>query len=248
MLKRLSLIVLSVFLFTFFVSASQAFDFADFGKVVVSAVPQQIALKDLDPNAPQGVNLYFTTLSTLGAKDYNEAELFSNKSDLIIGIDATGNSKGHMYVILDGDTRVDGRLFYLQPLIDKAHWVVSDGMIFRYKNLPPENKKRIISWYSSNPVSRGATCIVAGEKILFDIGELGRSSNHFWFPGEFLDYMTAKGLTDSQGEKITPEVYLINLEIHSFWSHLPRWKNVPRFLLKTLFDPSSWGRANRNHN
>jgi hypothetical protein len=206
-----------------------------------------IPLDELDLKTKSAIPIKYTSLKTINGQSYTEAELFNDRSDLIIGVDTTGKTKGHMYLIINGVARVDGRMFYAPTTVDIKNLELSDGLILRYKNLPPENKQKLLDWLTSSKNVHGPTCVSVGTKIVFNIADLAPGARDYWFPSTFLRYLTTTGLVGTHGEPVKPDIYLINSEIHYFWNNLPRWRTIPKFLFQVLFDPYTWQGLRSSH-
>jgi hypothetical protein len=179
------------------------------------------------------------SLSTHG-EVLNEKEVFKDESDLIIGIDATGNTHGHLYMIING-VRVDGRMFFGAHSEAEKNWRISDGLVIRYKNLPAKEKAALLKWLQSDEIVKAATCVQAACKILYDIAGFSNApKRNFLFPSSFLSHLNEYGILGENGQRLFPEIYTINRDARTFWDELPTVGTVPFFLFKVLLDPYTW--------
>ncbi len=204
--------------------------------VSVERVPMSVVEKETGAKR----TLRITSLKTKGGAKFSELEIFNDQSDLIIGIDITGNTQGHTYLIVNG-TRVDGRMFFAAHTEMEEGWDLSNGLIVRYKNLPPENKAALLEWLNGDETLHVPTCVAAACKILFKEADFeNKPSRNYWFPSKLLAHLAKTGLVGSDGKKIPAEIYTINTDVQKMWNNLPSWKSVPFFIFKVLFDPYTW--------
>jgi hypothetical protein len=210
-----------------------------FTKNVESFQDSEITTTEMQKDTGANRALKYTSVNTVNGKTFPENELFNDKSDLIIGIDTTGNTQGHTYLVIDG-VRMDGRMFYQPQTFTPSGWTISKGLIIRYKNIPPETKAKLVAWVKSQEVIKTPTCVAAASIVLFEKADLGNPGKRFWFPSKLLDYLALNGLTTPTGIKLQPEVYTINEDIHVFWNGLPTLVRVPSFIFKVLADPYTY--------
>lgn len=219
---------------------------ARFTTSVERCIPGHIPATEMKKNTGSAIDLDYVSIETVGQNSFSEKDIFTDSSDLIIGIDVTGNTQGHTYLIINGD-RIDGRMFFAPDTITEKEWHLSRGLILRYKNVPTENLNKLVQWVKSDQIIKTPTCVVAANIILFEKGGfrgprhvLTGRPKHYWFPSTFLKFLAKNGLVGTDGQRIHPEIYTINSDIHMFWNHLPTLYRVPTFFFKVLFDPYTW--------
>lgn len=186
--------------------------------------------------------LNYTAIKTCDGKRFSESEMFLEKSDLIIGIDVTGNTKGHMYFIINDEssgTRVDGRMFWA-GYTTSTEWTISPGLIIRYTGLSPEDKLALIDLLKRDLPLKSATCVGLTCKYLLAEGPLAVDGKIHIFPSIQLQALAEHGLKGSDGQLLEPEIFTVNSEIDLFWNNLPSWQTVPKFIFKVFFDPYTW--------
>jgi hypothetical protein len=204
---------------------------------VISAESTLVPLKK-ETGADRTVAI--TALKTRDEKRLSETEIFGDTADLVIAIDVMGNTHGHTYLLING-TRVDGRMFYSPHTEVEKDWTISNGLIIRYKNLPPENREALLKWLASDEVLHTATCVEAACKILYEKAGLSNAPRkNFWFPSKLLAHLANRGITGADGKRVYPEIYTINRDARTVWDNLPNWKAVPKFIFKVFFDPYTW--------
>lgn len=122
-------------------SCSDSLSYIQLGSKVQSFETGIVPFEELGIPAHPSVPVKYVSIKTVNGQAYTEDELFNDKSDLIIGIDTTGKTKGHMYLIINGVARVDGRMFYAPSTVDQKNLYLSDGLILRYKIFPRKINK-----------------------------------------------------------------------------------------------------------
>ena len=222
---------------------------------LVKAQPMIVKLEEVQDRLGVAKALQLIELTTADGKARAEAEMFNDgPADLIIGIDVEGNTQGHMYLsirddspeaIAKGETtiRYDGRMFLRPEEVTRKDWTLSNGMILRYRKVPPEIRKKILDFLNAGGIIKEPTCVASACHLLFEVGgfpvtpDFGKP----WFPGTFLQKLASHGLLAADGQRILPEIYTINRDHETFWNNLPRWKRVLKFILPVIFNPATWG-------
>ena len=172
---------------------------------------------------------------------FREEEIFTDSSDVTLGIDVTGFSKGHMYLIVSpkrkgkSKFRWDGRLGFRKDRLSFFP-VLKEGLVIRYKGVPESHLNNMHEFVTSKLKIRAATCVASTCKLLFDIGRLeGYPSNSkTWFPHTFLMKLIQSELVTQDGITIKPEIYTINRKYEEFWEALPRWYTAHQFIVPML--------------
>jgi hypothetical protein len=207
---------------------------------VIAYQPATISTREMKKETGVKRCLPYVALQTQGETLYSEMELFTDNSDLIIGVATTGNTRGHMYLIING-VRMDGRMFFAPQTEETTDWKLSKGLVIRYKNMPPENKQMLADWLATDAIVKGPSCVAVANKILYrETGFIKHDNKIHWFPSTYLKYLALHGLQGVNGERLTPEIYTLNADIHDFWNNLPTAIRVPGFIFKVLFDPYTW--------
>lgn len=186
---------------------------------------------------------YIHVRSAEGAR-FSETELFREHADFVIGIDASGNTKGHMYVAMN-NVRFDGRMFFAHSTFERSAWTIPPGLLIRYRNVPEEIKARLWDWMNSGETIQAPSCVAATCKLFFDKLDFQGGRHRFWFPDRMIKHLLEEAPLANGGEPLQFEVYAFGKDFSTFWSELPSWRTVPRFFFKVLFDPRTWGR--RSH-
>ncbi len=205
-----------------------------FGPVVASAVTNKVTVERMADKTGVARTLDYVALTTNdGEKHVPRSQVFAGKpADLIIGIDVTGNTQGHMYLIIDG-TRIDGRMFFKGQDESRGDPKISDGLVIAYRNLPEENKRRLIDWVRSDDTIHAPSCVATACRVLYGHGGLtsGPDRPRYWFPSTFLRNIAQHHLQGADGQQLKPEIYTIDCDIDRFWNNLPTWKSAYKFLL-----------------
>ncbi len=182
----------------------------------------------------------YTYLKTDQRKRFKESDLFKDGSDLIIGIDTEGYTKGHVYMIID-NVRTDGRLLFAQHTKQKEKWEISNGIFVRLKGLPEENKQKLYELIASEEVVRDLTCVAATCKIIFDYGGLNGPGKEFLFPSGLLKYVLDKNHNLSKNpNSLKFEIFTLNADAEYVLKNLPTWWNVFPRILQVYLDPKNW--------
>jgi hypothetical protein len=189
-------------------------------------------------------------IQTDSNKRFQEREIFKNLSDLIIQIDVTGNTQGHMFIAVRGDDgnsyRYDGRLFFRPQDVKKNDWRLSDGLIIRYAKIPERNRKALVEFLEDLLAKkcevRAATCVGSAHKVMFEHGHFihpkGRTP---MFPSTFLKELAKTGLVTDEGERLAPEIYTLNRDYRVFWNNLPHVLRIWKFMIPVILNPATWG-------
>lgn len=172
-----------------------------------------------------------------------EQELFRDPSDLIIGIDTTGATGGHMYVAVNG-VRFDGRLFYTSST-KLPGWRIPDGLIIRYRYFPEHARQKIIQWMSTDQTIHALTCVAATCQLLFGRGAIDGPAKPYVLPEGLLRHLVEKMPISEEGSPIPFEIYTVNRDLDSVLAGLPSWRTVPKAILRVLVDPRTWRRSGR---
>ncbi len=172
-------------------------------------------------------------------KKVQEEDLFNDQSDVILGIDTTGYTKGHVYMIIS-NKRIDGHILFAAQTEVENTYTLSRGLFIRIKNLPEANKKRLLKWATSGNATRAATCVAVACKFLFQRAGLKGPKSYFWFPSEILGFIVEKGLIGTKKQKATIEIYTLNEKLDKIIDGLPTWLSIPK-LFFMLFDRKTWG-------
>ncbi len=185
-------------------------------------------------------SLDYIYLKTKKRTNIKESDLFSDTSDIIIGIDTTGYTRGHVYMIVN-NKRVDGHILYAAQTERTENWSLSNGLFFRIKNLPEKNKRELMEWASSADSVRGMTCVTVACHVLFGKAKLIKGpKDELWFPSEIINFIVNRGLYGHKEQKVDVEVYSLNKKADVVLKDLPRWGTLPG-LFFMLFDPKTWG-------
>ena len=200
-----------------------------FSDKVVSAEAGKIDIETVQKKLKTIRILDYVALQTINQAEFAESKIFLDEpADLIIGIDITGNTQRHMYLLIN-QGRFDGRLFFAAHTFEATDWVLSNGLIMRYKGIPQSTKQRLIDYLDSEQTIRAPSCVSASCKLLFEKGDLQGPGKWFWFPSTFLRYLEQNNLKTLDRIIIKPEIYTLNADIHQIWNNLPRWKRVLKF-------------------
>jgi len=212
-----------------------------FTQNVLSAVPKQIAIENMEEKTGVSRTLEYVELRTKGEAEFSEPALFTDNSDLIIGVDVTGNTHGHMYMIING-ARYDGRMFWAPSTVKKSDWRINKGLIIRYKGMPEANKQKLIEYMSAEEnATHTATCVAGACTVLYQFSEFGIDPGKlYWFPANYLKYLAENGLYGKDGVRLQPTIYTINHDINLFWDNLPTLRKVPSFIFKVLLSRYTW--------
>lgn len=169
-----------------------------------------------------------------------ESDLFTDTSDLILGIDTNGNTRGHVYMIVN-NKRVDGHILYTAQTETHEDWSLSKGLFIRIKGLPEKNKQKLLQWAQSEDSVRGMTCVAVACKILFKKANLIKApKKDFWFPSDIFEFIVDHGLYGHKNKKLDIEIYTLNQKAEDVLANLPTWNTLPK-LFFMLFDPKTWG-------
>jgi len=218
--------------------------------------------KELEMKKITGVKreIQVVELSTVSDEtSFLESDLFTDgPADLIIGVDANGNTQGHMYLMIRADDipsidpelkekqltiRYDGRLFRRDYQI-KANGRLSNGLFLRYKNVPPELRHRILKFWIKGEKNIAWSCVASAVKMLYDIGGFtGKPSRGKFFPSPYLKHLARNGLMDSEGNRLIPQIYALNRPAEQFWNRLPDLFKMWSFIIPLLTNPATWGKA-----
>jgi hypothetical protein len=201
---------------------------------------REVPLDELSKATGVQQTISYTSILTKGNQHFSESELFTQTSDLIIGLDNEGNTQGHMYLILNGE-RFDGRMFRAAATVLQNGWKLSKGLIIRYRGLSQTDKDAVTKWLQSDDDIKAPTCVAAANKLLYGVlGFKNAPKNSYWMPGSYLKYLAANGLLNSEGDRLSAEIFVINTDIEQMWTNLPNWMKVPLFIGKVAFDPYTW--------
>ncbi len=199
------------------------------------SLPKEIVEAELGTEKP----IDYIAIKTDLRKKVQEEDLFTDQSDVILGIDTAGYTKGHMYMIIN-NMRIDGHILFAAPTEVKKNYTLSRGLFIRIKNLPEANKKRLQNWVSSGKATRAVTCVAVACKFLFEKAGLKGPKSYFWFPSEILGFIVEKGLIGTKKQKASIEIYTLNEKLDKIIEELPTWLTLPK-LFFMLFDRKTWG-------
>ena len=182
----------------------------------------------------------YTYLKTDQRSKFKESDLFNDKSDLIIGVDTEGFTKGHVYMVID-DIRVDGRLLFARHTELRKKWEISNGIFVRLKGLPKENKQKLLELVASEETVRDLTCVASACKIIFEYGGLNGPGKEYLFPSDLLKYILDKNHELSNNpNRLKFEIFTLNSDAATVLKNLPTWFNVFPRVLQSILDPRNW--------
>jgi hypothetical protein len=232
-----------------------------FTKKVASYKVTSLRPKEMKEIAGVKRFLKVVSIKTVPGEIVTERDLFKDGvSDLIVGIDSEGNTRGHAYLVIKfpngKQVRVDGRLFRQGYDLTKEDdlWKISNGAFIRLRNIDPYHMEKLLDFINNRDQRsevKNWTCVGVACQFLFEIAELisGPEGRRPWFPSTLLRHVARYGFRDVYGNQIPVEVYTLNESPDFFWNRLPKHRSVLEFIwsmVKTLGDKGTWGSFGRN--
>ncbi len=213
---------------------------AQFGIGVARWHEEQLSAERMQAATGVAKPLKYTAIETVDGIKFSESDLFKSTSDLIIGVDVEGHTRGHTYLKIE-KTRVDGRMFYRPHSVENESSVLSPGLIIRFKNIPEANKEALREWLDKSEVLKAPTCVAFACTVLYKFGGFengpGGIFRRYWFPSSLLKHLAVNGLVGADGHPIEFEIYTLNSDISRFWKDLPSMQTVPGFIFKVFRAP-----------
>lgn len=174
-----------------------------------------------------------TEIFTSGRGALVEQDLFDDRADLTIGLNAGSITGMHTYLMVGG-VRIDGRLVYL-PERRAGSRMVHDGILVRCMGLPDRHRECLLDWLRSKESVKAATCVAVASKILYQIGNLGLAPRRgSWLPAGFFKHLAHHGLRASDGKPVDLGFYVINRDAHRVWRDLAPWRMMPGLLRRSV--------------
>ena len=162
-----------------------------------------------------------------------EEDLFAERADLMIGLNAASVTGMHTYLLM-GEFRIDGRLIYLPERRDRDR-VVHDGLVVRCAVLPEWHMENLRAWMHSKERVKAATCVAVVSKILYQIGALGLAPRRgCWLPSAFFSNLAHHGLQGRDGHPVEHRFYAINRDADRLWDDLAPWRLLPGVLRRAV--------------
>lgn len=193
----------------------------------------QLPLRDATGGNGEIRTLTVTELFTDGRGPLLEGDLFAERAELTIGLNAASITGMHTYLMV-GEIRIDGRLVYLPERRAESR-VVNDGILVRCVGLPEWHREILLAWVRSKESVKAATCVAVASKILYQIGNLGLAPRRdCWFPAAFFSHLAHHGLRSRDGNPVELGFYSINRDADRAWCDLAPSRLLPGLLRRTV--------------